>query len=286
CANEHWVQEKTRRILSLAKEGIDFFMFDFTDLANFMVDDLGCFSKEHGHEIPMRRQTHAENIFKVIQNVKKEFPNILIEAHDRGIRPRHPLYFQHNLPHSFDENWGFECMWNPMQDILSGRAIQLFEYNLAYSIPLYLHINENSDNENMLQFWYYASLARHLGIGGLSNRKDTKYKALKNAMILYKKLKPFFTRGRFYGIDQNIHLHVDEKNKLGVLTAYNLHSRIQKIEVHIDDTKYNLNAKSIDLYDGTNQKLETLDLNQFSKDSFKVEFEIPPLSPIIGIFKN
>ncbi|MFW9949088.1 MAG: hypothetical protein ACFFKA_03045 [Candidatus Thorarchaeota archaeon] len=286
CANEQWVQEKTKRLLKLAKEGIDFFMFDFTDLGNFLFDELGCFNKEHGHEVPMKRQTHVENIFRVIQNVKKEYPNILIEAHDRGVKPRHPLYFQHNLLHSFDENWGFECMWNPMHDILSGRALQLFEYNLAYSIPLYLHINENSDNENMLQFWYYASLARHLGIGGLSNKEDEKYKALKNAMILYKELKPYFTRGRFYGIEQNIHLHVDEKTKLGVLTAYNLTSRAQKVEIQVVPKIYNLNVKSIELYNGINQKLETLDLNQNFNKQYKIEIEIPPLSPIIGIFKN
>lgn len=286
CANEHWVKEKTQRLLKLAEEGIDFFMFDFTDLSTFMFDDIGCYSKEHGHEVPMRRQTHAENIFKVIQNVKKEYPNILIEAHDRGVKPRHPLYFQHNLPHSFDENWGFECMWNPMQDMLSGRGLQLFEYNLAYSIPLYLHINENSDNENMLQFWYYASLARHLGIGGLNSRNDRKYKALQKAMKLYKKLKPFFTRGMFYGIDPNIHLHVDEKTKLGVLMAYNLTSREKEVKIRIDSIKYNLIAKNIDLYDGTNGKLKTLDLNLDSKYSYKIELKIPPLSPIIGIFKN
>ena len=286
CANEFWVKEKTRRILELAKEGIDFFMFDFTDQANFMVDDLGCFSKDHGHEVPMRRQTHAENIFKVIQNVKREYPNILIEAHDRGVKPRHPLYFQHNLPHSFDENWGFECMWNPMQDLLSGRAIQLFEYNLAYSIPLYLHINENSDNENLLQFWWYASLARHLGIGGLSDKNSTKYKALREAMTLYMKIKTYLTRGTFYGINQNIHLHVGEDDKLGVLTVYNLSSRTQKIEILLDPIRYNLNVKSLDIYDGLNQKHKTINLTQISESRFKFELEIPPLSPIIGIFRN
>ena len=286
CANEYWVKEKTRRLLDLAKEGIDFFMFDFTDLSMFMADDLGCFSKEHGHEVPMTRQTHAENIFKVIQNVKKEYPNILIEAHDRGVKPRHPLYFQHNLPHSFDENWGFECMWNPIQDIISGRALQLFEYNLAYSIPLYLHINENSDNDNMLQFWYYASLARHLGIGGLSDKNSTKYNALKNAMILYKKLKSFFTRGTFYGINPEVHLHVDENSKLGVLTIYNLNSQVQKMDVQIDPDRYNLNVKYMDLYDGTNNKLKTIELNRNMRTAYIIEVEIPPLSPMIGIFKN
>ncbi|MBY9010000.1 MAG: hypothetical protein KGD74_09065 [Candidatus Lokiarchaeota archaeon] len=286
CANSHWVEEKTRRILELAKERVDFFMFDFTDLSTFMVNDLGCFSKEHGHEVPMLRHTHAENIFRVIQNVKKQFLHILIEAHDRGVKPRHPLYYQHSLPHSFDENWGFECMWNPMHDLLSGRATQLFEYNLAYLIPLYLHINENSDNENMLQFWWYASLARHLGIGGLSDNQSTKYKALKDAMTLYKKNKHFFTRGTFYGIDYNTHLHVDEIEKSGVITAYNLSSRNQKVDVQIDLAKYGLDINTADIYNGINQKISTIKLTEKAANVYQFKVEISPLSPIIAILKN
>jgi hypothetical protein len=286
CANEHWVKEKTKRLLELAKEGIDFFMFDFTDFSMFMADDLGCFSNDHGHEVPMRRQTHAENIFKVIQNIKKSYPHILIEAHDRGVKPRHPLYFQHNLPHSYDENWGFECMWNPMQDLLSGIALQLFEYNLSYSIPLYLHINENSDNKNMLQFWWYASLARHLGIGGLSDRDSIKYKALRNAVILYKKIKSFLTRGTFYGIRQNIHLHVDDVEKLGIITAYNLTSRAQKIEIKLDPLKYGLNISTVVIYNGVNQKIMSTDLTFNADNNLIFDIEIPSLSPIIALLKR
>jgi hypothetical protein len=172
-------------------------------------------------------------------------------------------------------------MWNPIQDILSGRALQLFEYNLAYSIPLYLHINENSDNENMLQFWYYASLARHLGIGGLNNKDDEKYKALKAAMTLYLSLKPFFTRGTFYGISQTIHLHVDDSNRNGVITAYNLSSRLINIEVKLDLKKYGLDINTIEIYNGINDRLTETPLNQ--ENLLKVE--IPPLSPIIAILK-
>jgi len=285
CANEHWVKEKTRRILELANEGIDFFMFDFTDLSMFMADDLGCFSRDHGHEIPMQRQTHAENIFKVIQNVKKIYPHILIEAHDRGVKPRHPLYFQHNLPHSFDENWGFECMWNPMQDLLSGRSTQLFEYNLAYSIPLYLHINENSDNENMLSFWWYASLARHLGVGGLKDRDSVKYIALKQAIALYKQIKPILTRGMFYGISNVVHLHVAEDNSSGVITAYNLTSRKKKVIIQLDLTKYSLQVNNREIYNGLNEKLSSSLITE-SKSMIEFEIEIPPLSPIIVVLKS
>ncbi|MHA2391809.1 MAG: hypothetical protein ACXAEX_07555 [Promethearchaeota archaeon] len=286
CANEYWVKEKTHRLLELAKEGIDFFMFDFTDLSTFMVDDLGCFSKDHGHEVPMRRQTHAENILKVIQNVKRKYPNILIEAHDRGVKPRHPLYYQHNLPHSFDENWGFELMWNPMQDILSHKALQLFEYNLAYSIPAYLHINENSDNGNMLQFWWYASLVRHLGIGGLSDKNSKKFKSLKQAMSLYEKLKRLLVQGTFYGIKYNIHLHVDEKTKLGVITAYNLTSRTIKTEIELDLLKYGLEISIAEIYNGINQKISDEKLAKVSENIYKFEVEIPSLAPTIAILRK
>ena len=281
CANNHWVEEKTRRILELAKEGIDFFMFDFTDFSTFMVDEIGCYSKDHGHEVPMLRKTHAENIFKVIQNVKKKFPQILIEAHTRGVKPRHPLYYQHNLPHSFDENWGFECMWNPMQDLLSGRATQLFEYNLAYSIPLYLHINENSDNENMLQFWWYASLARHLGIGGLKDKNNPKYIYLKQAMLLYKTVKSIITRGTFYGLDYNVHLHVAEDNASGVITAYNLTSRKKKVSIPLDFSKFGLQVSKTEIYNGKNELLYGPIIHESS-----FEIEIPPLSPVIAILKK
>lgn len=283
CANEHWVKEKSRRLLELAKEGVDFFMFDFTDFSMFMADDLGCFSKEHGHEVPMRRQTHAQNILRVIQNVKKDYPEILIEAHDRGVK--HQLYFQHNLPYSHDENWGFECMWNPMVDLLSRRALQLFEYNLAYSIPLYLHINENSDNENMLQFWWYASVARHLGIGGLKDRNGSKYIALKNAMNLYKNVKSVLTRGIFYGIDPMIHLHVAEDRKSSVIIAFNLTSRDKKLKIKINIAKYSLDFDRIDVFNGTNQKLEISSKLYEPNKILEFEVEIASLAPIIAILK-
>ncbi len=282
CANEKWVQEKSRRILELAKEGVDFLMFDFTEFSSFIANKLGCFSPDHGHEVPMRRQTHVTNIFKVIQNIKREYPNILIEAHDRGVDNQ--LYFQHGLPHSFDENWGFEYMWNPMQDLLSLKAISLYEYNLAYSIPLYLHVNENSDNENMLQFWWYASTARHLGIGGLKDRNSTKYKALKNAMILYKKIKPILTRGIFYGIDPMIHLHVNEDSGNGVITAFNLTSRDKRLKIKIDLQRYDMRFKTIEIYNGINKKIKVISKSHKPNNILEFKVEIPTLTPMIVIF--
>ena len=284
CTNERWVQEKSRRILELVKDGVDFLMFDFTDIGNPLEALTGCYSKDHGHEVPMNRQTHAQNIFRVIQSIKKRYPNILIEAHDRGVGNQ--LYYQHNLPHSFDENWGFECMWNPMQDLISHRAFQLYEYNLAYSIPLYLHINENSDNEKMLQFWWYSSVVRHIGIGGLKDKNSPKYKALQKAITLYKMIKPILTRGIFYGISPMIHLHVDEDSRTGVIIVFNLSSRDKKVNIKIDISKFNLKFQTIEIFTGTYQKIDTLSNFYEPNKILEFEIEISSLSPVIAILKQ
>jgi hypothetical protein len=44
-------------------------------------------------------------------------------------------------------------MWNPTDDLLSRRAVSLYCYNLAYSLPLHLHVNLKRDNESALVFW-------------------------------------------------------------------------------------------------------------------------------------
>ena len=49
-----------------------------------------------------------------------------------------PVYYKYGLPGSYDENWGFELMWQPMEDTLSGRARSLYYNNLACNVPLYL----------------------------------------------------------------------------------------------------------------------------------------------------
>jgi hypothetical protein len=170
-------------------------------------------------------QSHAEGILKVIRAVKERYPGVLVEAHDRitgGLQDFHPLYFQHGLPHSFDENWGFEYMWDPYMDLLSGKALSLYEYNLAYDIPLYLHIHCGQDNERMLAFWWYASTCRHLGIGGVRDAASPLYQALKGAMVTYRRLKPFFARGRFVGLDRFAHAHVLPERNAAVIALFNL----------------------------------------------------------------
>jgi hypothetical protein len=138
-----------------------------------------------------------------------------------------PTYFLHALPDSFDELWGYEYMWDPMDDLRSGRSLSLYYVNLAYSIPIYLHIDLRKDNEHALVFWWYASTCRHLGVGG--KHPDPKvWEAHRRAMQTYRSLKPFYTRGTFYGIDETVHAHTlweksrPEQGTVAVLNIFNL----------------------------------------------------------------
>ncbi|MDW8105734.1 MAG: hypothetical protein RMK92_12035, partial [Armatimonadota bacterium] len=220
-----YLQTKGERLLQLCRDGAVFLMYDGTMFTG------ECYDPSHGHSIPLTRHEHCMACLQLIGEVKRQFPQVLIELHDPivgGTNIRYaPTYFLHALPHSFDELWGYEYMWDPMDDLRSGRALSLYYVNLAYSIPIYLHIDLRKDNEHALMFWWYASTCRHLGIGG--KHSDPKvWEAHKQAMRTYLTLKRFYTQGVFYGIEETVHAHtlVGEPARAGetvaVLNIFNL----------------------------------------------------------------
>lgn len=234
-ASDAWKDQKTGRLLELAAAGATFFMFDFCDyhlestktgIAHHNGEP--CSDPSHGHAVPMSLEEHSRGVIEVMKRVKAKYPDLLIEAHDRvsgGIQDYMPLYYEHNLDGqvTFDEHWGFEYMWNPYMDLLSGKALSLYEYNLAFDIPLYLHINLGFDNTAALSFWWYASTCRHLGLGGIKpgHRNWDGHVA---AMRTYRSLKPFFASGRFVGFNRTLHGHVLDDRRSAVLVAFNLAS--------------------------------------------------------------
>ena len=236
CASKAWQDHKTERLLRLARDGVSFFMFDFCE---YTLEGTGagiaghrshsaCYDPTHGHSVPMSIEEHSSGVVEVMKRVKREFPDLLIEAHDRmagGAQDYQPLYYEHGLEEAtYDEHWGFEFMWNPHMDLLSGKALSLYEYNLAYDIPLYLHINLTFNNDHAVAFWWYASTCRHLGIGGLKPG-DAIWDSHVKAMQTYMQLKPHFARGRFVGIDRMLHGHMLDDEKSAVFVAFNLGSR-------------------------------------------------------------
>ncbi|MCS7223108.1 MAG: polysaccharide lyase family protein [Armatimonadetes bacterium] len=220
-----YLKTKSERLLRLCQDGASFLMFDGTAFTG------ECYDDQHGHSLPLTRHEHCQSYLKLIQSVKKRYPNVLIELHDPivgGVMVRYaPTYFLHNLPHSFDELWGYEFMWDPMSDLLSGRALSLYYVRLAYNIPIYLHIDLRKDNENALMFWWYASTCQHLGVGG-KHPDPRVWEAHKKAMQTYKRLKPFYTQGEFFGIEETVHAHTLRKatsrkqTLLSVINFFNL----------------------------------------------------------------
>jgi hypothetical protein len=227
-ASPAYLDTKEKRLLELCRNGAAFLMFDSTQYSG------PCYDKTHSHQIPSTREDHARALLELTRRVKTKYPHVLIEMHDfiSGPGGNHytPTYYGYAKPYSFDCLWGHEFMWNSMDDLLSGRAVSLYYYNLAYSIPLYLHVSLKPDNQNALVFWWYASTCRHLGMGGKSSNPAV-WAAHRNAMRMYLRLKQFYTRGVFYGIDETVHAHTLPDLRESVLNVFNLTDKPEEKEV-------------------------------------------------------
>ena len=190
AASPAWQELKSERLLTLAEAGVTFMMFDFVSyvppdvpIRRFEAGGSACWAPDHGHEVPLTMQSHAEGILKVIQSIKEPYPNVLIEAHDRvrgGCRTSTRCTSSTACRiRSTRTGASSTCEGIHSRIFLSGKALSLYEYNLAYDIPLYLHIHCGQDNDRMLAFWWYASTCRHLGIGGVKDPASPLYQALK-----------------------------------------------------------------------------------------------------------
>ncbi|MGI4789356.1 MAG: hypothetical protein ACRYFS_10970 [Janthinobacterium lividum] len=210
---------KTQRLMTLAQNGITFMMIDSDQYTG------PCYDPSHGHSVPSTREEHARGVWHILHAVREKYPHLYIELHDPVTGPSSihytPTYYLYARPHSHTELWGHEFMWDSMGDLMSGHALSLYYYNLAYSIPLYLHIGLKTDNVNALVFWWYASTCRHLGVGG-QHPDPAVWQAHKSAMKTYLKFKRFYTQGTFYGLEETAHAHTLPAEKTSVINLFNL----------------------------------------------------------------
>lgn len=217
-ASKQYRDTKVARLIQNCADGAYFLMFDGSWFET-------CSHPDHGHPVPLTRQDHVDAILDISKRVHAAYPNVVIEQHDPITgpgTPRYtPTYFMHAKPGAFDELWGFEYMILGMDDILTKRAYSLYYYNLAYSIPVYLHIDLRRDNDQAILFWWYASTCRHLGIGGKSTDASI-WNAQKAAMATYKANKRFFTQGTFYGLDETIHAHTLTDLNESLINCFNV----------------------------------------------------------------
>jgi len=245
-ASRQYTEETLSRLEALARDGAAFFMFDGT------MDNGECWDPHHGHPVPSGREDHVEATNRLAYMVHAKYPNVLIEMHDQvlgGTSLRYvPTYYGYGKQqlggtaggtHGFDTVWAFELMWDPMTDLVGGHSIALYHYNLAYSLPLYIHIDLRKDNGQCLMFWWNASTCRHLGIGG-THPDPAVRKAQKEAMSTYRRLESFFKAGKFYGLDEMVHVHVHPTESAAVINCFNLESEPAKRHMEFAPSRFGL----------------------------------------------
>jgi hypothetical protein len=283
CNPEFW-QEKLNRILAISRNGIRFMMVDEFDWRG------PCYNPSHGHPVPTAPIDHILADYRLCKAIREANPSLTIEAHD-PVWPWSssiyvPTYFQHGFgpQGSYDENWGFEYMWDCLNDLKSGRALALYYYNLGCNVPIYLHITMAADNDACVFFWWVASTVRHLGIGGKKSNKtiepgeglpqrdsEARFEAYKEQMKVYKRLKPYFVRGSFYGIAENAHLHTLPEKQGGVLNVFNLTQETQDYEFFLPSNLL-----------GTNEFLSIHGANpDWRSDGVLVRLKLNPMSPAV-----
>ena len=236
-ASRQYVEETARRLKLLAREGAAFFMFDGDQYHG------ECWDRAHGHVVPARREEHVQACCRLARSVHAEYPQVLIEMHGPS-----PIYYGHGIApgdpdlttvSGFDSVWAFELMWMPMDDLLSRRSLALYYYSLAYSLPLYIHIDLRTDNQNALVFWWNASTCRHLGIGG-THKDPQVQRAHKEAMVHYRRLKPYFAAGTFYGLEEMIHLHRHPAASAAVINCFNLEEQAVERSIEFEPARFGL----------------------------------------------
>jgi hypothetical protein len=245
-ASTQYLTETSKRLKKLGADGAAFFMFDGTAYHE------ACWDPNHGHQVPSRMEEHCQATCRLARMIHEEYPKLLIEMHDPAVggAPLRACPNYYGYGHGpegeqvlqalgFDTVWAFELMWQPMEDLLGGQAIALYYYNLAYSLPLYIHIDLRTDNKNALVFWWNASTCRHLGIGG-SHPDQQVRDAQKQAMSDYRRLKAHFASGKFYGIDEQTHVHASPDGKTAVMNCFNLEPGDSEREIGFAPAKLGL----------------------------------------------
>ena len=217
-----YLDEAESRLAAHCADGVGFIMFDGTTWTG------ECWDPDHGHRVPYGLEDHCRANLALAQRVHARHPRVLIEMHDMvssgGPTRYTPVYYKYGLPSSYDENWGFELMLQPLEDIRSGgngRARALYYYSLACNVPLYTHIDLRGDNEHALGLWWFASTCRHLGIGGAHDNPHIASQH-RHAMKRYRELERFYKRGDFYGLGEEVHVHAIPDENAFVVNLFNL----------------------------------------------------------------
>lgn len=236
CPASDWQETAVANLSRLGNAGIRFLNSDFHD---WPWSGASCHSREHRHDAPLTRAAWAEALNEFYIRLHLACPEMVIELHDHveSGEYRTPAWYLYDRPGSYDEKWAYEFMWKTYQDLMERKLFALYYLRLAEPIPLYLHINASSDNENALAFWYVASCVTHVGVGAILKCSDAQREGYRRAFEQYNARSEAFTSGEFFGIDELTHVHVYPDRRRAVLLAFNLedHETHREIRIRPED---------------------------------------------------
>jgi len=272
--SKQYLAAAEQRLLANCADGVVYLMFD----GNWY--NGGCDNPNHGHPVPYLKEDHIRANLDLAQRIHVKYPKVVIEMHDMlcGGTPWRltPIYYKYGLPGSYDDNWGFELMWSPLDDIQQGRGLALYYSNMGCNVPIYTHVNLSGDNAHCLVLWWYASTCRHLGIGG--KHPDPKIaEAHQQGMKWYRARDRFYKRGDFYGISEEVHLHVLPAEKAFTVNAFNLSDKTRTISGEIDLKKLGLDPRM--------QYVSADSLGTVKDGRCRVSVELPPWGTKAGEFR-
>ncbi len=230
---KRYQNDLVKRLSEVVKHGVDYVTFREFDWRG------PCYEQSHGHAMPSAPGIHGESVVEIVRHLKENHPQIGAKMDDpvwpSGVRYL-PPYYLYDQGATFEEISAFGFSNDPLDALLSGKALALFYYNLAYDLPLTIRLDMTKDNDNCLAFWYYASTVRHLGICSSVFDQD-RFDAYRNAIDTYTKLKTIYTQGVFYGWDELTHAHVLSEQSLCVINAFNITDvQVNKqLEVRLND---------------------------------------------------
>ena len=124
--------------------------------------------------------------------------------------------------------------------------------------------------------WWNISTCRHLGIGG--KHADPKVvEAQQKAMKWYRERDRFYKRGDFYGISEEIHLHVLSEEQAFTVNVFNFSDQTRSVGGSID-------LKTLGLDPGL--KCASPDgLGTVENGRYRVSVEMPPWGAKVAAFR-
>lgn len=102
-------------------------------------------------------------------------------------------------------------------------------------------------------------------------------------MGLYRSLKEYFTRGIFWGLGYDAHLHVKKPDGTAVLTAYNFTSRETRKVIDIEIVRYGIFGIKAEAYNGKAEMIPCASVRAGGK--LRIETALAPLSAAIIVLK-